>query len=93
MPLTSGADHQSSSRCDAETPQLDRRQIETLQEIVIRAHYLSLELRDLCAPSGLAPAQMSISTAHMLRNWAIAFSRAIEAAEPRLGDAPDGERL
>jgi hypothetical protein len=67
-------------------PAIDRRQIETLQDIVIRAHYLSLELRDLCAPSGLAPAQMSVGVAQMLRNWAIAFSRAIEVAESRAAD-------
>jgi hypothetical protein len=62
-------------------PPLDARQIETLQEIVIRAHYLSLELRDLCAPSGVAPPEMSAGMARMLRGWAIAFTRALERAE------------
>lgn len=63
-------------------PPLGRRDIEQLQEIVIRAHYLALELREMCAPSGVAEPELSRQVGVMLQRWAIAFGGAIERIEP-----------
>jgi hypothetical protein len=62
-------------------PDEARRKTEQLQEIVIRAHYLSMELRDICAATSFAPPEMSLAAGAMLKNWALAFGRAVEAAE------------
>jgi hypothetical protein len=59
---------------------LDPRQIEQFKEIIIRAHYLSMEIRDLCAPSAVAPIEISLGASRVLRAWALAFSQALETA-------------
>jgi hypothetical protein len=59
---------------------LSARDVETLQEIIIRAHYLAMELRDVCAVSGVGASALSVAAAHMLKNWALSFSRDLEAA-------------
>lgn len=56
------------------------RDIEQLQDIIIRAHYLSMELRDICAASGVAPRDMSLAASHMLKSWALAFAGGLERA-------------
>jgi hypothetical protein len=69
-------------------PQSDRRlslrEIEQMQEIVIRAHYLAMELRDICATSGVARADMSFAVSSILKSWALSFGgslRVIDEAE------------
>ncbi len=57
-----------------ETAKLTQREAEQLQEIVIRAHYLALELRDVCAAAGVADPEMSRMTGRVLKNWALTFS-------------------
>ncbi len=59
---------------------LPAREIEQMQEIVIRAHYLALELRDICAPSGLADPLMSRSVSDLLRQWALLFGAELRRA-------------
>lgn len=59
---------------------LNRRQVEQMREIIIRAHYLSMELRDICAVSGVAPPHISLAAGQMLKNWALAFARELEPA-------------
>ena len=59
-------------------PALTAREIEQIQEIIIRAHYLSLELRDICAVSGIGSRHMSLAASHMLKAWAVAFSNELE---------------
>ncbi len=61
---------------------LSRREIEQLQEIVIRAHYLALEIRQLCAASGLGAPELSQQVGLMLQRWALEFGKQIDAAEP-----------
>ena len=52
--------------------------VEQLEEIIIRAHYLSMELRDMCAPSGVGQIAMSEMAGLMLKGWALAFSQQLE---------------
>jgi hypothetical protein len=59
---------------------INRRQAEQMREIVIRAHYLSMELRDICAVSGVAPPQISLAARQMLKSWALAFAQELERA-------------
>jgi hypothetical protein len=60
---------------------LSLREIEQLQEVVIRAHYLALELRDMCAPAGVAPREMSLAVADMVKSWALAFGEGLRRIE------------
>lgn len=48
-------------------PLLRRREIEQLQDIIIRAHYLAMELRDICAESNVGSRHLSLSAGHMLK--------------------------
>ncbi len=57
---------------------LRSREIEQLQDIIIRAHYLSMELRDICATSQVGPRDMSLAAGHMLKSWARAFAEDLE---------------
>lgn len=57
---------------------LRQRELEQLQDIIIRAHYLSMELRDICAVSKVGSSQMCLAAGHMLKNWALAFAEDLE---------------
>ncbi len=60
---------------EVECVRLRPREAEQLQEIIIRAHYLSMELRDICASSKVGSGQLSLSASQMLKCWALAFSQ------------------
>jgi hypothetical protein len=49
-----------------------------LQDIIIRAHYLSMELRDICAVSKVSSRHMCLAASHMLKSWALAFAEELE---------------
>lgn len=78
-PTNAGAADQRFLAVNAR-PRLEQRQIEQFKEIIIRAHYLSMEIRDLCAPSAVAPAEMSLGASRVLKAWALGFSQALETA-------------
>ncbi len=59
---------------------LSEHEIEVLREIISRAHYLALQLRDVCAVSGVGASAFSVAAAYMLKNWAIRFSQELEDA-------------
>lgn len=64
---------------------LREREIEQLQDIIIRAHYLSMELRDICAVSDVGSRHMSLVAGRMLKSWALAFAQELE----RVTNPPD----
>ncbi len=55
------------------------REIELLEEIVIKALYLSMEIRDACATSDVAPPEASLAASEVLRGWALRFSESLRA--------------
>lgn len=57
-----------------------RRETEQLQEIIIKAHYLAMELRYICAGSGIGAPALSLGAADMLKQWACAFAADLAAA-------------
>ncbi len=57
---------------------LSEHEIEAFQEIISRAHYLTIELRDVRAVSGVGASALSVAAAYMLKNWAIRFSQELE---------------
>jgi len=59
---------------------LSEHKIEALQEIISRAHYLAMQLRDVGAVSGVGASAFSVAAAYMLKNWAIRFSQELEDA-------------
>lgn len=59
---------------------LSEHEIEALQEVISRAHYLTIELRDVRAVSGVGAAALSVAAVYMLKNWAIRFSQELEDA-------------
>jgi len=59
---------------------LSEHEIEALQEVISRAHYLTIELRDVSAVSGVGAAALSVAAVYMLKNWAIRFSQELEDA-------------
>ncbi|MGL4440133.1 MAG: hypothetical protein ACRCUE_12770 [Bosea sp. (in: a-proteobacteria)] len=66
-------------RQNAQQPaSINQRDIEQLQDIIIRAHYLSMELRDICAISNVGARHMSLAAGHMLKSWALAFAEELE---------------
>ncbi len=66
---------------------LRQRDTEQLQDIIIRAHYLSMEMRDICAASAPASRTMCLAAAHMLKCWALGYSRELVRTATRT-DSP-----
>ena len=67
---------------------MNRIEQERLEEIVIKAHYVAMEIRDICASSGIAPPELSLAAAHWLKQWALAFGERLRTL--RIGtDGPN----
>ena len=63
---------------------LSEHEIEALQEIISRAHDMAMQLRDVCAVSGVGASAFSIAAALMLKNWAIRFSQELDDASQQV---------
>lgn len=57
---------------------LGPREIDQLQDIIIRAHYLSMELRDICAEADIGSRHMCLFAGDVLKRWALAFAQELE---------------
>jgi hypothetical protein len=85
--------HDKKSQSDAHLPTqtemllpqhgrpLSHAQLAQLWDIVVRAHYLALELGDSCAKSGLESARLALSLSEFLSGWATTFGLELERAE------------
>ena len=71
--------------------QLSHVELARLWDIVIRAHYLALELGDTCTKSGLANAQLALSLSRFLSGWATDFGLELEQAEQKDGNKPPAD--
>ena len=60
---------------------LSHAELAQLWDIVIRAHYLALELGDACTKSGLTNARLALSLSEFLSGWASSFGLELEQAE------------
>ncbi len=59
---------------------LSEREIERLQDIIIRAHYVASELRDVCAGSKVGSRHLCLAVGHMLKGWALSYTEELERA-------------
>lgn len=62
---------------------LSQREVEQLQDIIIRAHYVATELRDICAVSHVGSRHLCLAVSHMVKSWALSFAEELERTVER----------
>jgi hypothetical protein len=71
---------------EAILPTRDARKHDELETIIIRAHFLSMDIRDVCAQIDIAPPEMSLTVSSLLKSWAVSYAAALRAAQAKIID-------